>query len=94
MPNPSPGRISVRTPPPIAAIASEPNLNPLDDIVGDHVDSDAFQAYVEASSIQQPPLDVVFAQEQVVELDTAMEFEPDSEANLCKVHRCTVWVSN
>ena len=74
----------------MAGIASRPNLNPLDDLIGNHVESYAFQASVEALSTQQSPLDVAFAQEQVDELDTAMEIGPEIEANLCKVHRCMV----
>jgi hypothetical protein len=71
-----------------ASVAPGPNLNPLDDLIGNHVESCAPQASVEASSPQQSPLEVAFAQEQAVELDAAMEIDPEIEANLCKVHRC------
>jgi hypothetical protein len=70
----------------MAAIASGPNLSPLDDVMGNHEEIHAFQAYGEALSIRQSPLDVAFEQEQLNELDTAMEFEPEIQANFCKIH--------
>jgi len=73
----------------MAAIASGPNLNPLDDLIGNHTESWAPQASLEALSTQQPPLEVAFAQGEVVELDAAMEIEPEIEANLCKIHQYT-----
>ncbi|KAH8745168.1 ankyrin repeat-containing domain protein [Hyaloscypha finlandica] len=77
LPNPSPGRISVRTPPPMSAIASglspHPPCNP--------VEFQGPQAYFEAPSTQQPPLGMVFAEEPLHELDAAMEVEPEIDTN-------------
>lgn len=70
----------------MAVIATGPNLNPLDDLIGNHVESCATQAPIEASSTQQSPLEAAFAQEHMVELDAAMEIEPEIETNLCKIH--------
>jgi hypothetical protein len=74
----------------MAAIASGPDPNPLDDLIDNHVESYAFQAHVEALSTHKSSLNVAFGQEQGCEFDTAMEIQPEIEANLCKVDRCMV----
>jgi hypothetical protein len=75
----------------MASIASGAHVSPLDDLIDNHVEFQAFQAYAEAFPIQQP-LDVLFAQEQMDEVDTAMDIEPEIEANICKIHHLRmVW---
>jgi hypothetical protein len=50
------------------------------------VEFHAPQADIEASLAQQAPLEVVFAEEPQYGFDTAMEIEPEIDADLCKVH--------
>jgi hypothetical protein len=68
----------------MAAIASGPNFNPL----GNPVEFHAPQAYFEASSTQQPPIEVAFTEEPLYGLNAAMEMEPEIDANFCKIHPC------
>jgi hypothetical protein len=91
VPNPSPGRISVRTPPPIAAITSRPNLNPQDILIGNPTEFHAPQAYFGASLTHQPPVEMAFVEEPLYGIDADMEMEPEIGANFCKVppkHGC------
>jgi len=84
--NPSPERISVRTPPPITVIASRENLNHLDDVTGNNVNSSGPQASVRESSTEQAFFGVPFAQEPLVELDDAMEIDLENGDNLCRIY--------
>ena len=72
----------------MAMAASRPGLNPLDNLMGNHIESYAPQASFEASSTPQYPLGMVFAREKVVEFDAAMEVDTEIEANLCRTPRC------
>lgn len=68
----------------MAAIASGLNLHPLCNPVQVH----APQTFPGASSIQQPPLGMAFAEEPLDELDAAMEVELEIDPNLCKIRPC------
>lgn len=70
----------------MAAIASEPNLNSLDNLISNPVEFHAPQAYFKALPTQQPPLDMEFVQEPLYGLNAAMEMEPEIEADLCKIY--------
>ena len=72
-PNPSPGRISVRTPPLMTATASELYLNPPDGLVGNHA--------------ELSPINIARTPEQLDGCDIAMEFEPEIEASIRKILR-------
>jgi len=85
LPNPSPLRISVRTPPPNIAIASGLNLNHLDDPTDSHVDVYASQVSLRELSIDQASFEPGVEQERLAGLDAAMEIEPEIEHNFCRM---------
>jgi hypothetical protein len=68
----------------MATIASELNLHPLYSPGQIH----APQSYFGASSTQQPPLGMVFAEESLYDLDPTMEVEPEIDSNYCKIRVC------
>ena len=85
MPNPSPGRISVRTPPPPAEIVSGRNSDPLDVFMGNDEEISTPQVSPRDFPIQQGPLELDFTtQEQAVQLPTSMEIELEIDANICR----------
>lgn len=72
----------------MTAIASGLNLNRLNDLIDNHVDSCTPQASAQESSTEEASFEVAFAQGRLVELDAAMEIEPEIENNLCRIYRC------
>ena len=83
MPNPSPERISVRTPPPSAEIESGPTPNFSDVFVGSAAEFLAPQVPWRELEIQQAPLETASAvQGQVGQHVAAMEIEDEIDANL------------
>jgi len=69
----------------MTAIAPGVNIHPL----CNPVQIDAPQTHFGASSIQQPPLGMAFAEEPLYEFNDAMEVEPVINTNFCKIRPCT-----
>jgi len=70
----------------MTVIASGPNPNLLDDLISNNVDSIEPQAYVREPSTEQASFDAPFAQEELVELYTAMDIELEDTDNLCRIY--------
>ncbi|KAH7006817.1 ankyrin repeat-containing domain protein [Ilyonectria destructans] len=87
LPNPSPGRISVRTPPLAAANVLGANLNPLDIHMDNEVESCEPQISIQVSP-REAPFDMQFELEQIIQPD-AMEIE--AEINFFSLNSSGMW---
>jgi hypothetical protein len=87
MPNPSPQRISVRTPPPVSEISSEVVFNYEGSL--DTIDNPAEPSATQGSvlSIDQVSNDVELPQQRLIELDDIMEIETNMENTIGRTCR-------
>lgn len=72
----------------MVAIASGLDLNTPGNLINNHVELHAPQAYCQESSTQQPPFEVALAEEPLFGFDAAMEMEYEIDADSCKMHPC------